>query len=65
MISIEELKKGIGLRAYAQTDPLQAFKKESFELFDDMMNAIREEVLKTFMNLYESHCMDILEENKE
>lgn len=52
MINIDELKKGIGLKAYGQTDPLQAFKFESFEMFDEMMTSIREEVLKTFMSLY-------------
>lgn len=52
MVNIEELKRGIGLRSYAQTDPLQAFKTESFEIFESMMNYIREEVLKTFLGLY-------------
>ena len=56
MVTIDELKKGIGLKAYGQTDPIQAFKTESFELFDGMMSYIREEVLKTFMGLYENIC---------
>ena len=60
MISIDELKRGIGLRAYAQSDPLQAFKEESFELFDNMMNYIKDEVLKTFMGLYETICLKLL-----
>ena len=60
MVSIDELKRGIGLRAYAQTDPLQAFKTESFELFDNMMNYIKDEVLKTFMGLYETICLKLL-----
>jgi preprotein translocase subunit SecA len=57
MVSIEELKKGIGLKAYGQTDPVQAFKTESFELFDGMMDYIREDVLRTFMGLYENMCV--------
>lgn len=60
MVTIDELKRGIGLRAYAQTDPLQAFKDESFELFDNMMSYIRDEVLKTFMGLYETICLQLL-----
>jgi len=33
------LKEGIGLRGYAQKDPLVEFKKEAFVLFEDMMRA--------------------------
>lgn len=40
--NMEELKKGIGLRAYAQKDPVVMFKLESFDMFDDMSAAIRE-----------------------
>ena len=58
MVVLDELKKGIGLKAYGQVDPLQAFRTESFELFDDMMNYIREEVLKTFMGVYQTICVD-------
>ncbi len=54
MVAIDEFKKGIHLKAYGQTDPVMAFKMESFEMFDDMMNGIREEVLKTFMGIYEA-----------
>ena len=57
MVTIDELKKGIGLKAYGQTDPVQAFKTESFELFDGMMDYIREDVLKTFMGLYDNMCI--------
>ena len=52
MVAIDEFKKGINLKVYAQTDPIMAFKMESFEMFDDMMNGIREEILKTFMGIY-------------
>lgn len=40
--NMEELKKGIGLRAYAQKDPVVMFKLESFDMFDEMSAAIRE-----------------------
>ena len=48
MVLIDDLKQGINLKAYAQTDPLLAFKMESFELFDQMMNYIHEETLRIF-----------------
>jgi len=36
---MDTLKEGIGLRGYGQKDPLVEYKKESFELFQDMMDA--------------------------
>ena len=44
--AMEELKQGIRLRAYAQTDPIIAYKKESLEMFDDMISAIRTETVR-------------------
>ena len=44
--AMEELKQGIRLRAYAQTDPVIAYKKESLEMFDDMISAIRTETVR-------------------
>ncbi len=44
--AMEELKQGIRLRAYGQTDPVVAYKREGFEMFDGMINAIREETVR-------------------
>ncbi len=44
--SMNELKQGIGLRAYAQTDPVVAYKQEGFEMFEQMIAAIQEETLR-------------------
>lgn len=44
--AMEYLKEGIGLRAYAQTDPLVAYKTEAFGMFQDMMHRIEENTLK-------------------
>ena len=41
--NMEHLKEGIGLRGYANTDPLQAYIKEGYEIFDNMMSKISEE----------------------
>jgi preprotein translocase subunit SecA len=43
---LEQLRKGIFLRAYAQKDPLVEFQKEGFHLFEGMMTRIREEALE-------------------
>ena len=42
--SMEHLKEGIGLRGYAQTNPLQAYALEGFELFDSMLRDTNKEV---------------------
>ena len=40
--AMDQLKRGIGLRAYAQQDPVVAFRQESFDMFDEMTTSIRE-----------------------
>ena len=41
--AMSDLRQGIRLRAYAQTDPIIAYKKESLEMFEEMISAIQEE----------------------
>lgn len=48
---MEELKRGIGLRAYAQKDPVIMFKFESFDMFDAMTAAIRENTVIQMFNV--------------
>ena len=44
--AMDDLKQGIGLRAYAQHDPVVAYKEEGYEMFHSMINAIREETIR-------------------
>ncbi len=44
--AMDELKQGIGLVAYAQRDPVVVYKQESFEMFDEMVEAIQSDVVK-------------------
>ena len=44
--AMTELRQGIGLRAYAQADPVVAYKKEGYEMFEQMVAAIQEETLR-------------------
>ena len=44
--AMDDLKQGIRLRAYGQTDPVIAYKREGFVMFDGMINAIREETVR-------------------
>ncbi len=49
--AMEELKQGIGLRAYGQTDPVVAYRLESFDMFDEMTTSIREDTVKQMLTL--------------
>ena len=44
--AMDDLKQGIGLRAYGQHDPVIAYKEEGFQMFEGMINAIREETVR-------------------
>jgi preprotein translocase subunit SecA len=44
--AMDDLRQGIRLRAYAQTDPVIAYKKESLEMFEEMIGAIQEETVR-------------------
>ncbi|MBN2345461.1 MAG: preprotein translocase subunit SecA [Candidatus Aminicenantes bacterium] len=46
LLSIDHLKEGIGLRGYAQKDPLIEYKKESYDMYEALLNRIDEEVLR-------------------
>src|SRR5271154_6943379 len=46
LLSLDHLKEGIGLRGYAQKDPIVEFKKEAFVLFEDMMGRIDNETIR-------------------
>jgi preprotein translocase subunit SecA len=46
LLSMDHLKEGIGLRGYGQKDPLVEYKKESFKLFQDMMDRIEDETVR-------------------
>ncbi|HDP94305.1 MAG TPA: preprotein translocase subunit SecA [Candidatus Aminicenantes bacterium] len=46
LLNMDHLKEGIGLRGYAQRDPLIEYKKESFRLFEELQNRIEEEVIR-------------------
>ncbi|HCY86284.1 MAG TPA: preprotein translocase subunit SecA [Desulfobacteraceae bacterium] len=45
LLSMDHLKEGIGLRGYAQQDPLRIYKKEGFDMFQGLMERIKEEVV--------------------
>ncbi|MBQ2750798.1 MAG: SEC-C domain-containing protein, partial [Clostridia bacterium] len=47
--AMHELRRGIGMRAYGQVDPVNAYKTEGFEMFDAMVDDIRQDTVR---NMY-------------
>lgn len=49
--AMDVLRRGIGLRAYGQQDPVIAYKKEGFEMFDEMIERIKEQTVQFLMRV--------------
>ena len=49
--AMEELKRGIGLRAYAQRDPVVEYRIEGFDMFEAMINEIREDTARMILTV--------------
>ncbi len=45
LLHLDHLRQGIGLRAYGQKDPLNEYKREAFNLFNDLLTGLREQVV--------------------
>jgi len=46
LLAMDHLKEGIGLRGYSQRDPLVEYKRESFEMFEALMDRVEDETLR-------------------
>jgi preprotein translocase subunit SecA len=51
LYDLDQMKKGISLRAYAQKDPLIEFQREAFDMFSQMMTRIREQTIDYFFKV--------------
>ena len=49
--SLDHLRQGIHLRGYAQKNPKQEYKREAFELFSDMLDRVRDDVIRVLMTV--------------
>ena len=66
LLQLDHLRQGIGLRAYGQRDPLNEYKKEAFEIFEDLLNRIRETVTTMLADIEirtEMPMMEVKSEN--
>ncbi|HYL91766.1 MAG TPA: preprotein translocase subunit SecA, partial [Alphaproteobacteria bacterium] len=51
LLSMDHLKEGIGLRGYGQHDPLVEYKRESFQMFEDMMQRFQEDTIRYLFHM--------------
>jgi preprotein translocase subunit SecA len=51
LLALDHLRQGIGLRAYGQKDPLNEYKREAFNMFEEMLNNLRETVTSVMCHL--------------
>ncbi|CAN0328889.1 unnamed protein product, partial [Discosporangium mesarthrocarpum] len=51
LLALDHLRQGIGLRAYGQKDPLNEYKREAFDMFEEMLNNLRETVTSVMCHL--------------
>ncbi len=49
--AMDNLREGVGLRAYGQRDPLVEYKTEAYDMYQNMVGAIREEVIRILFHL--------------
>ncbi|MEG1981605.1 MAG: preprotein translocase subunit SecA [Clostridia bacterium] len=49
--AMDDLREGIGLRAYAQRDPVVEYRFESYDMFEGMVNAIKEETVRNILSV--------------
>ncbi|MBU1571479.1 MAG: preprotein translocase subunit SecA [Proteobacteria bacterium] len=64
LLSMDHLKEGIGLRGYAQQNPLVVYKKEGFEMFQDMISRVKEEIVNIMFRIQISEPQKIEEIRK-
>ena len=65
LLSLDHLRQGINLRAYAQRDPLNEYKSEAFEMFNDMLYRLKENVTGVLAHLQMGGPADEVEEQVE
>ncbi|KPA08871.1 preprotein translocase, SecA subunit [Candidatus Magnetomorum sp. HK-1] len=61
LLHMDHLKEGIGLRGYAQQNPLIVYKKEGFEMFQDMIFQIQKEIISSLFRVERVHPDDMEE----
>ncbi|MBU1194910.1 MAG: preprotein translocase subunit SecA [Proteobacteria bacterium] len=64
LLSMDHLKEGIGLRGYAQQDPLRVYQKEGFDMFQGLMDRVKEEIVDILFKIQITTSANIEEIHK-
>ena len=66
LANMDHLRQGIGLRSYAQKNPKQEYKRESFELFQEMLDNLKHEVVRVLARVepVTQEDMDLMEQQR-
>ncbi len=59
LAALDHLRQGIHLRGYAQKNPKQEYKREAFELFSDMLDRIKQDVVKIVLTVQVRSQQDV------
>lgn len=64
--NMDHLRQGIGLRAYAQKNPKQEYKRESYEMFEGLLNSLKHEVVRVLFRVepMTEEQMDVMERER-
>jgi len=65
LLSMDHLKEGIGLRGYAQQDPLRIYRKEGFDMFQGLMERVKEEIVAILFKIQVSAPSQVEEMKKQ
>ncbi len=68
LLNMDHLKEGIGLRGYGQQDPLVAYKREAHQVFQDMIERVKEETVRLLFHIQvqrEEQVQDLRREQEE
>jgi preprotein translocase subunit SecA len=66
LVAMDHLRQSVGLRGYAQKDPKQEYKRESFLLFESLLDNYQQEVVSVLLhyNMFSGDLLEQLEQNK-
>ncbi len=65
LLAMDHLRQSVGLRGYAQKQPIQEYKRESFELFESMLDKVREETMLAMHRVQVEQEEPLVEEPQE
>ncbi len=65
LLAMDHLRQSVGLRGYAQKQPLQEYKRESFELFSGLIDRVREQTIRTLFHIQWQEAEEVAQAPRE